>query len=85
MSDALTVAQIMSSAVGVMGALVAGLSVDKSDPEAYCATIMRNVEGKALESTDGAGCQEASVLEHSRSGAPHVRGCWVVDLVLGRE
>ena len=25
------------------------------------------------------------ILDHCRSGGPHVRGCWVVDLVLGKE
>ena len=32
-----------------------------------------------------AGCADAAVLAHCRSAGPHVRGCWVVDLVLGRE
>ena len=31
-----------------------------------------------------AGCAEADVLEHCRGPGPHVRGCWVVDLVLGK-
>jgi hypothetical protein len=30
-----------------------------------------------------AGCEDAEVLRHCRHGE-HVRGCWVVDLVLGR-
>jgi hypothetical protein len=33
-----------------------------------------------------AGCEEAAILEHCRdANQPHVRGCWVVDLVLGKE
>jgi hypothetical protein len=32
-----------------------------------------------------AGCADEQVLEHCRSDGPHVRGCWVVDLVLGKE
>jgi hypothetical protein len=32
-----------------------------------------------------AGCDSADVLEHCRNDGPHVRGCWVVDLILGRE
>jgi hypothetical protein len=32
-----------------------------------------------------AGCDDPSILGHCRSAGPHVRGCWVVDLVLGRE
>ncbi len=40
--------------------------------------------GDALEE---AGCTSADVLDHCRSTPPeeHVRGCWVVDLVLGEE
>jgi hypothetical protein len=32
-----------------------------------------------------AGCDSDDVLSHCRGDGPHVRGCWVVDLVLGRE
>jgi hypothetical protein len=32
-----------------------------------------------------AGCDNADVLTHCRCDGPHVRGCWVVDLVLGKE
>jgi len=32
-----------------------------------------------------AGCEDADILEHCRGNGPHVRGCWVVDLVLGKE
>ncbi len=31
-----------------------------------------------------AGCDSAEVLDHCRGDEPHVRGCWVVDLVLGK-
>ena len=31
------------------------------------------------------GCDNDDVLTHCRSDGPHVRGCWVVDLVLGKE
>jgi hypothetical protein len=32
-----------------------------------------------------AGCDSDEVLNHCRGAGPHVRGCWVVDLVLGKE
>jgi hypothetical protein len=32
-----------------------------------------------------AGCDSADILDHCRGPGPHVRGCWVVDLVLARE
>jgi hypothetical protein len=31
-----------------------------------------------------AGCQDTALLEHLRSEGPHWRGCWAVDLLLGR-
>lgn len=31
-----------------------------------------------------AGCDNEDILNHCRSDGPHVRGCWVVDLVLGK-
>jgi hypothetical protein len=32
-----------------------------------------------------AGCDSEDVLNHCRGPGPHCRGCWVVDLVLGKE
>jgi hypothetical protein len=32
-----------------------------------------------------AGCDSTDILGHCRGPDPHVRGCWVVDLVLGKE
>jgi hypothetical protein len=31
-----------------------------------------------------AGCDNDDILDHCRGTDPHVRGCWVVDLVLGK-
>jgi hypothetical protein len=36
------------------------------------------------DALEDAGCTEAVMLEHCRSGGAHVRGCWVVDCILGR-
>jgi hypothetical protein len=36
------------------------------------------------DALEDAGCTDAEVLTHCRSGGVHVRGCWVVDLVLGK-
>ena len=38
--------------------------------------------GDALEET---GCDNQSILSHCRSGNEHVRGCWVVDTLLGKS
>jgi hypothetical protein len=32
-----------------------------------------------------AGCEDEALIRHCRSEGPHVRGCWAVDLVLGKE
>jgi hypothetical protein len=37
------------------------------------------------DALEEAGCTDASVLEHCRGPGPHVRGCWVVDLILGKS
>ena len=37
------------------------------------------------DALEDAGCDNAEILEHLRSPGPHVRGCWVVDLMLGKK
>jgi hypothetical protein len=32
-----------------------------------------------------AGCEDEELLAHCRSEGPHVRGCWAVDLILGKS
>jgi hypothetical protein len=36
------------------------------------------------DALEEAGCTDADILAHCRSEGPHVRGCWVVDLILGK-
>jgi hypothetical protein len=31
-----------------------------------------------------AGCTDGAILEHCRGPGPHVRGCWLIDLIVGR-
>jgi hypothetical protein len=37
------------------------------------------------DALEDAGCDNQDILNHCRQPGEHVRGCWVVDLVLGRE
>jgi hypothetical protein len=37
------------------------------------------------DALEEAGCDHADILAHCRGDGPHVRGCWVVDLVLGKS
>jgi hypothetical protein len=37
------------------------------------------------DALEDAGCTDAELLAHLRGPGPHVRGCWAVDLLMGRE
>jgi hypothetical protein len=37
------------------------------------------------DALEEAGCADADMLGHLRGPGPHVRGCWVVDLLLGQS
>ena len=51
-------------------------------PEGTLEPARLAVLADALEE---AGCQDQDVLGHCRSGGEHVRGCWVIDLLLGKS
>ena len=36
------------------------------------------------DALEESGCTDPVILDHCRSGGEHVRGCWVVDLLLGK-
>jgi len=55
---------------------------DRELPSGTFAAVHLPVLADALEE---AGCEDAPLLAHCRRGGPHVRGCWVVDRVLGRQ
>ncbi len=56
---------------------------------ALAAQMYESREFSALpilaDALQDAGCDNTDVLNHCRGPGPHVRGCWVVDLVLGKE
>jgi hypothetical protein len=37
------------------------------------------------DALEEAGCTDSDILSHLRSPGPHVRGCWALDLILGKE
>jgi hypothetical protein len=37
------------------------------------------------DALEEAGCDSADILAHLRGPGPHIRGCWVIDLLLGKE
>ena len=62
----------------------------RTDTEAALAAQMYESRDFAAmpilaDALQDAGCDSADILDHCRGPGPHVRGCWVVDLVLGKE
>jgi len=47
----------------------------------------RGFEDKPIlaDALEDAGCDNADILSHLRGPGPHVRGCWVMDAILGKE
>lgn len=37
------------------------------------------------DALEDAGCTDTAILAHCRSSGPHVRGCWLIDLLSGKE
>ena len=61
------------------GGLVAGLAQAIDEERAW---DRMPILADALED---AGCDEPALLDHLRQGEGHARGCWVLDLLLGKE
>jgi hypothetical protein len=53
----------------------------KSSPPEEIDPLCLAVLSDALEE---AGCTDADILAHLRSPGPHFRGCWALDLILGK-
>jgi hypothetical protein len=41
--------------------------------------------GVLSDALEEAGCDKEDILNHLRGPGPHVRGCWALDLLLGKE
>jgi hypothetical protein len=54
----------------------------RSLPSGHLDSTCLSVLADAL---DEAGCTDEAVLSHLRAPGPHVRGCWAVDLPLGKS
>jgi hypothetical protein len=60
---------------GIISALAHAMYEDQS-------TTPSQILADALED---AGCEDVDILGHLRGPGPHVRGCWVVDFLLGKK
>jgi hypothetical protein len=63
-------------------ALAQAAYADRPHPGHELNGILPGILADALEE---AGCTEQAILDHLRGPGPHVRGCWAVDLVLGKS
>lgn len=54
---------------------------ERKMPEGILDNVRLAILADALEES---GCADADILNHLRSPGPHVRGCWAVDLCLGK-
>jgi hypothetical protein len=41
--------------------------------------------GVLADALEDAGCSDEAILSHLRGPGPHVRGCWVIDLLLSKD
>jgi hypothetical protein len=66
-----------------------------AEPEWLTSTVLALVRGIHEElafdrmpiladALQDAGCEDSYILDHCRNAGPHTRGCWVVDLLLGK-
>jgi hypothetical protein len=59
-----------------------GLYLKRHLPAGTLDNARLAVLADALEES---GCQDVQILGHLRSGGDHVRGCWALDLLLGKH
>jgi hypothetical protein len=63
-------------------AVAEGAYADRTAPDGHLTSLRLSILADALEE---AGCTDAAILSHLRSPGPHARGCWAVDLILGKS
>jgi hypothetical protein len=68
------------------GVVVAGLAQSAYDRWHQPSGLLDNNRLAVLaDALEEAGCSDAILLDHLRSGREHVRGCFVVDFLLGKS
>jgi hypothetical protein len=69
------------------------VTIDSACRSPNIAALARTIyEGRAFEripeladALEEAGCHDDDLLGHCRQPGPHARGCWGVDLILGKS
>jgi hypothetical protein len=55
------------------------------DPTLPAGTLQLYRLAVLADALEDAGCDNGDILGHLRGPGPHVRGCWVLDLLLGKS
>jgi hypothetical protein len=70
-------------------AVIPGPWLRKNNPVGVAQAIYSDCAFDRLpilaDALEDAGCDNVDILNHCRQPGEHVRGCWVVDLILGKE
>ncbi|MFO0845299.1 MAG: hypothetical protein U0797_23430 [Gemmataceae bacterium] len=72
----------LASNGGVVRALAQGVYAERQLPQGTLDPNRLLVLSDAIEE---AGCDDEEILGHLRHPGPHIRGCWVIDLLLGKQ
>jgi hypothetical protein len=67
---------------GTVPQLAWAIYKDRDLPSGHLDNHRLGILADALED---AGCNDQDILAHLRGSGPHVRGCWPVDLLLGKD
>lgn len=67
---------------GIVVKLAQSIYDERQLPSGHLDQARLAILADALED---AGCTTQDILSHCRGPGPHVRGCWVIDLLLGKE
>jgi hypothetical protein len=67
------------------GSTVVRLAQSAEDNLLPGGTLAEDRLAVLADALEDAGCTDAALLGHLRGPGPHVRGCWALDLILGRE
>jgi hypothetical protein len=67
---------------GTVRRIAQGIYDERLLPEGTLDTARLAILADALLD---AGCDDDALIQHCREPGPHVRGCWAIDLILGKE
>jgi hypothetical protein len=78
--------RMVSIAPGWLTPVVVSIAQAAYDNRSLPAGTLDNTRLTILaDALEDAGCTDADILNHCRKPGEHYRGCWLVDVLLGKE